>query len=91
MELKLTLARQPGPEAAEQLQIYRQTLQEKSKQIKVSSLCSFLAKLWGTHQSKSAAAALGASFPNANSTEVSLFSTSVPGGAGQTSELPLCS
>ncbi|XP_036919877.1 cilia- and flagella-associated protein 58 [Sturnira hondurensis] len=37
VELKLTLARQPGPEAAEQLQIYRQTLQEKSKQIKVLS------------------------------------------------------
>lgn len=45
VELKHILARQPGPEAAEQLQIYRQTLREKTKQLKVSSLCSFLTKL----------------------------------------------
>ncbi|XP_072280404.1 cilia- and flagella-associated protein 58 [Pyxicephalus adspersus] len=34
VELKLILARQPGPEAAEQLQIYQQTLREKTKQLK---------------------------------------------------------
>ncbi|EHB03177.1 Coiled-coil domain-containing protein 147 [Heterocephalus glaber] len=37
MELKHILARQPGPEAAEQLQIYRHTLREKTKQLKVLS------------------------------------------------------
>ncbi|KAM7073737.1 cilia- and flagella-associated protein 58 [Molossus nigricans] len=37
VELKHILARQPGPEAAEQLQIYRQTLRDKSKQLKVLS------------------------------------------------------
>uniref|UniRef100_G1PKI3 Cilia and flagella associated protein 58 n=1 Tax=Myotis lucifugus TaxID=59463 RepID=G1PKI3_MYOLU len=37
VELKHILARQPGPEAAEQLQIYRQTLQQKTKQLKVLS------------------------------------------------------
>lgn len=36
MELKHVLARQPGPEAAEQLQLYRHTLREKTKQLKVS-------------------------------------------------------
>lgn len=42
MELKHILARQPGPEAAEQLHIYRHTLREKTKQLKVSSsLCAF--------------------------------------------------
>ncbi|KAG9461393.1 hypothetical protein GDO78_017029 [Eleutherodactylus coqui] len=35
IELKHILARQPGPEAAEQLQIYQQTLREKTKQLKV--------------------------------------------------------
>ena len=45
MELKHILARQPGPEAAEQLQIYRHTLREKTKQLKVSgSLSAFLAR-----------------------------------------------
>lgn len=45
VELKHILARQPGPEAAEQLQIYRHTLREKTKQLKVSgSLGSFLAE-----------------------------------------------
>jgi len=34
MELKQILARQPGPEVAEQLQIYQQTLKEKTKQMK---------------------------------------------------------
>lgn len=34
MELKHILARQPGPEVAEQLQIYQQTLKEKTKQMK---------------------------------------------------------
>ncbi|CAH2322492.1 cilia- and flagella-associated 58 [Pelobates cultripes] len=36
VELKHILARQPGPEAAEQLQIYQQTLRKKTKQLKVS-------------------------------------------------------
>ena len=36
MELKHILARQPGPEVAEQLQIYQQTLKEKTKQMKVN-------------------------------------------------------
>lgn len=35
MELKHVLARQPGPEAAEQLQLYRRALREKTKQLKV--------------------------------------------------------
>lgn len=35
MELKTILQRQPGPEVAEQLQIYQQTLKEKTKQMKV--------------------------------------------------------
>ena len=38
MELKQILQRQPGPEVAEQLQIYQQTLKEKTKQMKV--LCT---------------------------------------------------
>ncbi|KAK3530439.1 hypothetical protein QTP86_024351, partial [Hemibagrus guttatus] len=37
VELKHILARQPGPEAAEQVQIYQQTLREKTKQLKVLS------------------------------------------------------
>ncbi|XP_066211174.1 cilia- and flagella-associated protein 58 isoform X1 [Saccopteryx leptura] len=37
VELKHVLARQPGPETAEQLQIYRHSLQQKTKQIKVLS------------------------------------------------------
>ena len=41
MELKAILQRQPGPEVAEQLQIYQQTLKEKTKQMKVtlSKIC----------------------------------------------------
>ena len=35
IELKHILARQPGPEVAEQLAIYQQTLREKTKQLKV--------------------------------------------------------
>ena len=35
VDLKRILARQPGPEVAEQLQIYQQTLKEKTKQMKV--------------------------------------------------------
>lgn len=35
LELKHILARQPGPEVGEQLQIYQQTLKEKTKQMKV--------------------------------------------------------
>ncbi|NXL28713.1 CFA58 protein, partial [Glaucidium brasilianum] len=37
VELKNILARQPGPKAAEQLQLYRHTLQEKTKQLKALS------------------------------------------------------
>ena len=36
MELKHILARQPGPEVAEQLQTYQTTLKEKTRQMKVS-------------------------------------------------------
>lgn len=36
MELKQILERQPGPEVAEQLQIYQQTLKDKTKQMKVT-------------------------------------------------------
>jgi len=35
MELKHILARQPGPEVAEQLQTYQATLKEKTRQMKV--------------------------------------------------------
>ena len=38
MELKQILQRQPGPEVAEQLQIYQQTLKDKTKQMKVSAM-----------------------------------------------------
>ncbi|NXJ90815.1 CFA58 protein, partial [Corythaixoides concolor] len=37
VELKHVLARQPRPEAAEQLQLYRHTLREKTKQLKALS------------------------------------------------------
>ncbi|XP_064600239.1 cilia- and flagella-associated protein 58-like [Liolophura sinensis] len=37
VELKHILARQPGPEVAEQLTIYQQTLKEKTKQMKAMS------------------------------------------------------
>ncbi|KAJ8284910.1 hypothetical protein COCON_G00037600 [Conger conger] len=37
VELKRILARQPGPEVAEQLQIYQHTLREKTKQLKALS------------------------------------------------------
>ncbi|XP_019900018.1 cilia- and flagella-associated protein 58 [Esox lucius] len=37
VELKHILARQPGPEAAEQLQNYQQTLRQKTKQLKALS------------------------------------------------------
>uniref|UniRef100_A0A2K6SGQ3 Cilia and flagella associated protein 58 n=1 Tax=Saimiri boliviensis boliviensis TaxID=39432 RepID=A0A2K6SGQ3_SAIBB len=37
VELKHVLARQPGPEAAEQLKLYRRTLHDKKKQLKVLS------------------------------------------------------
>ena len=42
VELKHILARQPGPEVAEQLQIYQQTLREKTKQMKVCCLVNDL-------------------------------------------------
>ena len=45
MELKQILQRQPGPEVAEQLQIYQQTLKEKTKQLKVSSGTLILARM----------------------------------------------
>ncbi|NWH61005.1 CFA58 protein, partial [Geococcyx californianus] len=35
LELKRVLARQPGPEAAKQLQLYQHTLRQKTKQMKV--------------------------------------------------------
>lgn len=35
VELRRVLARQPGPEATEQLQQYRNILRDKTKQIKV--------------------------------------------------------
>ena len=41
IELKHILARQPGPEIAEQLQIYQQTLKEKTKQMKVNIIIIF--------------------------------------------------
>ncbi|NXH14187.1 CFA58 protein, partial [Bucco capensis] len=37
VELKYILARQPGPEAAEQLRLYQHTLRQKTKQLKVLS------------------------------------------------------
>ena len=37
MELKHILARQPGPEVAEQLRIYQESLRSKTKQMKVLS------------------------------------------------------
>lgn len=46
IELKHILARQPGPEAAEQLSIYQQTLKEKTKQMKVFLVTSFYFLLW---------------------------------------------
>lgn len=47
MELKHVLARQPGPEAAEQLQLYRHTLREKTKQLKVRNVLSLAEGLPG--------------------------------------------
>ena len=42
-ELKHILARQPGPEVAEQLSIYQQTLKQKTKQLKVGiGVCCLL-------------------------------------------------
>lgn len=52
MELKHILARQPGPEVAEQLQIYQQTLKEKTKQMKVKlSMCHSIYTVYFTIQS----------------------------------------
>lgn len=34
LELKAVLARQPGPEVAEQLQLYQQTVKDKNRQLK---------------------------------------------------------
>lgn len=34
LELKSILARQPGPEVAEQLQLYQQTVKDKNRQLK---------------------------------------------------------
>lgn len=42
MELKQILARQPGPEVAEQLSMYQSTAKEKTKQMKVHSFRIFL-------------------------------------------------
>lgn len=38
MELKQILARQPGPEVAEQLSMYQSTAKEKTKQMKVNQI-----------------------------------------------------
>ena len=68
VELKHILARQPGPEAAEQLQIYRHTLREKTKQLKVSgNFCFFLAggQPHTRELDESTASVQGASLPNA--------------------------
>uniref|UniRef100_A0A8C9FWP0 Cilia and flagella associated protein 58 n=1 Tax=Pavo cristatus TaxID=9049 RepID=A0A8C9FWP0_PAVCR len=47
VELKHVLARQPGPEAAEQLQLYRHTLREKTKQLKVRDApCLWIRGCW---------------------------------------------
>lgn len=42
VELKHILARQPGPEVAEQLSIYQSTLKDKTKQLKVIHLLIFI-------------------------------------------------
>ena len=44
MELKHILARQPGPEVAEQLRIYQESLRSKTKQMKVSIWFIFKSK-----------------------------------------------
>ena len=41
MELKHILARQPGPEVAEQLRIYQESLRSKTKQMKVRLMQGF--------------------------------------------------
>ena len=41
LELKQVLARQPGPEVAEQINVYQQTLKEKTKQLKVHTLSNY--------------------------------------------------
>ena len=41
LELKQVLARQPGPEVAEQINVYQQTLKEKTKQLKVPTLSNY--------------------------------------------------
>ena len=46
LELKHILARQPGPEVAEQLSIYQQTLKEKTKQMKVCTAFFFILVQW---------------------------------------------
>lgn len=55
VELKHILARRPGPEVAEQLQIYQQTLREKTKQLKVLvdfvSHVSLLQLIWFSYSS----------------------------------------
>jgi len=42
IELKHILARQPGPEVAEQLQTYQATLKDKTRQMKVNWLMTIL-------------------------------------------------
>jgi predicted RNase H-like nuclease (RuvC/YqgF family) len=46
LELKNILARQPGPEVAEQLNIYQQQMKDKSRQLKVRSKLEFHIRLW---------------------------------------------
>ena len=44
LELKEVLARQPGPEVAEQLQVYQQAVKDKTRQLQVGllRLCAFV-------------------------------------------------
>ena len=46
LELKQVLARQPGPEVAEQINVYQQTLKEKTKQLKVHTLSNYQTLIW---------------------------------------------
>lgn len=47
-ELKQILQRQPGPEVAEQLQVYQQTLKEKTKMMKVIDTGIYMYMYWST-------------------------------------------
>lgn len=98
VELKHILARQPGPEAAEQLQIYRHTLREKTKQLKVSGR---LSPGWGMAEGLPHSGKHPWTSPLTRhkepvsqtpySIEVNVFSPPVLVGAGKVPELLLCS